>query len=238
MSRGSTATTRTSFSYAIVSASGIPSDASVTVSAGSYSASFTGPGSQTVTAMPGTYSASATNETSVSRSDPGRGVSWTEIYTLSEVSPSTVDVKSYGTSSVSASYTGPVPGTLCYDDNCNQAAPGAYDAPGEEVLNTWTETRTESCPSGYTGTVTITEQWRTVKYWTPSAVGVSSRGTCFLPLFSRLPQLLPEAYPCGDPLFLERPLLGTLCWERALGGAPAPWRPLPPWFSFRPSGGR
>jgi hypothetical protein len=78
---------------------------------------------------------------------------------------------------VSAAYSGPLPGTLCYDGSCRQAAPGYYTAPPEEVLNEWTTSYPESCPPGYTGSVTVTERWRTVKYWTPSAGGLSSRGT-------------------------------------------------------------
>ena len=87
-------------------------------------------------------------------------------------------MRSYGSASVTAAYTGPLPGTLCYDGSCRQAAPGYYTAPGESVIRTWTENRTEDCPAGYTGSVTITERWRTVKYWTPSAGGLSSRGRC------------------------------------------------------------
>ncbi len=86
-------------------------------------------------------------------------------------------MRSYGSASVTAAYSGPLPGTLCYDGSCRQAAPGYYTAPPEEVINTWTETRTEDCPPGYTGSVTVTERWQTVKYWTPSAGGLSSRGT-------------------------------------------------------------
>ena len=86
-------------------------------------------------------------------------------------------MRSYGSASVTATYTGPLPGTLCYDGSCQQAAPGYYTAPPQEVINTWTETRTEDCPAGYTGSVTVTERWQTVKYWTPSAGGLSSRGT-------------------------------------------------------------
>jgi hypothetical protein len=86
-------------------------------------------------------------------------------------------VRSYGSASVTATYTGPLPGTLCYDGSCRQAAPGYYTAPAREVIKTWTTSYTESCPMGYAGSVTITEQWRTVKYWTPSAGGLSSRGT-------------------------------------------------------------
>ena len=86
-------------------------------------------------------------------------------------------MRSYGSASVTATYTGPLPGTLCYDTNCQQAAPGYYTAPAEEVIRTWTTSYPGSCPAGYTGSVTVTEQWRTVKYWTPSAGGLSSRGT-------------------------------------------------------------
>jgi len=80
-------------------------------------------------------------------------------------------VRSYGSASVTAAYTGPLPGTLCYDGSCQQAAPGYYTAPAEQVINTWTRSYTESCPTGYTGSVTVTEEWQTVKYWTPSAGG-------------------------------------------------------------------
>ncbi|ALJ92370.1 hypothetical protein TO73_2849 (plasmid) [Thermus aquaticus Y51MC23] len=113
---------------------------------------------------------------SVSRSQGS--VSWTEIYTLRSVSPTPqVSVRSYGSASVAATYSGPLPGTLCYDGSCRQAAPGYYTAPPEEVIRTWTETRTRSCPPGYRGSITVTERWETVKYWTPSAGGLSSRGT-------------------------------------------------------------
>ncbi len=113
---------------------------------------------------------------SVSRSQ--NSVSWTEIYTLQSVSPTPqVSVRSYESASVTATYSGPLPGTLCYDTSCQQAAPGYYTAPAEQVIRTWTNTYTRSCPPGYTGSVTVTEQWRTVKYWTPSAGGLSSRGT-------------------------------------------------------------
>jgi hypothetical protein len=78
---------------------------------------------------------------------------------------------------VTAAYTGPLPGTLCYDGSYRQAAPGYYAAPPQEVIRTWSQSYTEDCPPGYTGSVTVTEQWRTVKYWTPSAGGLSSRGT-------------------------------------------------------------
>ncbi len=165
------------FSYSIVpgsltlSASGFPADGRATVSAGPYSATLGGGGSQTVSALPGVYGTSASAEVSVSFG------SWTEIYTLQSVSPDQVSVRSYGSASVAAAYTGPLPGTLCYDGSCRQAAPGYYTAPGESVIRTWTETRTEDCPPGYTGSVTVTERWRTVKYWTPSAGGLSSRGT-------------------------------------------------------------
>ncbi len=166
--------------YAIVpgtltlSASGFPSDGSATVSAGSYSASLGGGGSQSFQATPGTYATSASPEVTVSRS---ARVSWTEIYTLQSVSPNLVSVRSYGSSTVSASYSGPLPGTLCEDGNCRQVAPGAYTAPADQLLNRYTTTRTESCPAGYTGSVTITETWERWRVWSPSVVGVSSRGT-------------------------------------------------------------
>ena len=86
-------------------------------------------------------------------------------------------MRSYGSASVTATYSGPLPGTLCYDGSCQQAAPGYYTAPVEQVIKTWTNTYTKSCPAGYTGSITVTEQWRTVKYRTPSAGGLSSRGT-------------------------------------------------------------
>jgi hypothetical protein len=169
-------------SYSIVpgsltlSASGFPADGSATVSAGPYSATLGGGGSQTFTAMPGVYGTSASAEVSVSRSQGS--ISWTEIYTLQSVSPTPqVSVRSYGSSSVTATYSGPLPGTLCYDGSCQQAAPGYYTAPPEEVIRTWTQSYPRSCPAGYRGSVTVTEQWRTVKYWTPSAGGLSSRGT-------------------------------------------------------------
>lgn len=167
--------------YAIVpgtiafSASGFPADGSTTVSAGPYSASLGGGGTQSVSAMPGVYGTSASAEVSVSRSQGS--VSWTEVYTLQSVSPAQATVRSYGTVSVSATYSGPLPGTLCYDGNCQQASPGRYTAPGESVVRTWTNTYTQSCPSGQTGSITVTEQWRTVKYWTPGEGGLSSRGT-------------------------------------------------------------
>jgi hypothetical protein len=169
-------------SYSIVpgsltfSASGFPADGRATVSAGPYSATLGGGGSQTVSAMPGIYRTSASAEVSVSRS---RGsVSWTEIYTLESVSPRPeVSVRSYGSSSVTATYSGPLPGTLCHDGSCQQAAPGYYTAPPEEVINTWTTSYPESCPPGHTGSITVTESRQTVKYWTPSAGGLSSRGT-------------------------------------------------------------
>jgi hypothetical protein len=124
--------------------------------------------------LPKVYGTSASAE--VSRSQGS--VSWTEIYTLESVSPRPeVSVRSYGSASVTATYSGPLPGTLCYDGSCRQAAPGYYTAPPEQVISTRTETYTEDCPPGYTGSVTVTEQWQTVKYWTPSAGGLSSRGT-------------------------------------------------------------
>jgi len=86
-------------------------------------------------------------------------------------------VRSYENSSVTATYSGPLPGTLCYDGSCRQAAPGYYTAPPEEVIRTWTTSYPESCPPGYSGSATVTEYWQTVKYWTPSAGGLSSRGT-------------------------------------------------------------
>lgn len=167
--------------YAIVpgtiafSASGFPADGSATVRAGPYSATLGGGGTQSVSAMPGVYGTSASAEVSVSRSQGS--VSWTEVYTLQSVSPAQATVRSYGTVSVSAAYSGPLPGTLCYDGNCQQASPGRYTAPGESVVRTWTNTHTQSCPSGYTGRITVTEQWRTVRYWTPGEGGLSSRGT-------------------------------------------------------------
>jgi hypothetical protein len=86
-------------------------------------------------------------------------------------------VRSYGSASVAATYSGPLPGTLCYDGSCQQAAPGYYTAPAEQVIRTWTRSYPQSCPAGYRGSITVTEQWQTVKYWTPSAGGLSSRGT-------------------------------------------------------------
>ncbi len=86
-------------------------------------------------------------------------------------------MRSYGSASVTATYTGPLPGTLCYDGSCRQAAPGYYAAPPQEVIRTWSQSYTEDCPPGYTGSVTVTERWQTVKYWTPSAGGLSSGGT-------------------------------------------------------------
>jgi hypothetical protein len=113
---------------------------------------------------------------SVSRSQGS--VSWTEIYALQSVSPTPqVSVRSYGSASVAAAYTGPLPGTLCYDGSCGQAAPGRYTAPAEEVIRTWTTSYPVSCPPGHTGSVTVTERWRTVKRWTPREGGLSSRGT-------------------------------------------------------------
>ncbi|WP_167817018.1 hypothetical protein [Thermus tengchongensis] len=157
------------------SASGFPADGSATVSAGPYSATLGGGGSQSVQALPGRYSTSASPEVSVSRS--GNGVSWTEIYTLQSVSPAEVAVKSYETSTVSATYSGPLPGTLCEDGSCRQVPPGAYTAPASQLLRTYTQTRTESCPSGYTGSITVTETWEDWRVWSPGVVGVSSRGT-------------------------------------------------------------
>jgi hypothetical protein len=86
-------------------------------------------------------------------------------------------VRSYGSASVTATYTGPLPGTLCYDADCGQAAPGYYTAPPEEVISTWTNRYTKPCPPNHRGEIIVTEGWRTVKYWTPSAGGLSSRGT-------------------------------------------------------------
>jgi len=86
-------------------------------------------------------------------------------------------VRSYGSASVTATYTGPLPGTLCHDGSCRQAAPGYYIAPASEVIKTWTNSYPESCPSGYTGSVTVTEEWQAVKSWTPSEGGLSSRRT-------------------------------------------------------------
>jgi hypothetical protein len=88
-------------------------------------------------------------------------------------------VRSYGSASVTAAYAGPLPGTLCYDGSCWQAAPGYYTAPAREVIKTWTTSYTESCPTGYTGSVTVTEQWQTVKYWTPNAGGCPRGGLRF-----------------------------------------------------------
>ncbi len=85
-------------------------------------------------------------------------------------------MRSYGSASVTAAYTGPLPGTLCYDGSCRQAAPGYYTAPGESVIRTWTENRTEDCPPGYTGSITITERWQAVRYWTPSEGGCPRGG--------------------------------------------------------------
>ena len=86
-------------------------------------------------------------------------------------------MRSYENSSVTAAYTGPLPGTLCYDGSCQQAAPGYYTAPPEEVVSTWTRRYTKPCPPNHRGDITVTEDWQTVKYWTPSAGGLSSRGT-------------------------------------------------------------
>jgi hypothetical protein len=86
-------------------------------------------------------------------------------------------VRSYENSSVTAAYTGPLPGTLCYDGSCQQAAPGYYTAPPEEVVSTWTRRYTKPCPPKHRGDIIVTEDWQTVKYWTPRAGGLSSRGT-------------------------------------------------------------
>ncbi|WP_234554034.1 hypothetical protein [Thermus caliditerrae] len=157
------------------SVSGLTADGAATVSAGGYSATVGGGGSQSVRALPGRYSTSASSEVSVSRS--GSGVSWTETYTLQSVSPTEAVVRSYGSSGVSASYSGPLPGTLCEDGSCRQVAPGAYTAPASQLLRTYTQTRTQSYPSGHTGSVTVTETWEDWKVWSPGVVGVSSRGT-------------------------------------------------------------
>ncbi|MEZ0348829.1 MAG: hypothetical protein ABWJ90_10025, partial [Thermus sp.] len=168
-------------SYSIVpgtivfSAGGIPSDGVATVSAGGYSASVGGGQSQSVSALPGVYGTSASPEVAVSRS--GSGVSWTEVYTLQSVSPAQVTVRSYGTAGVSASYSGPLPGTLCYDSSCQTVAPGAYTAPADQRIRTYTVTKTNSCPSGQVGSITVTETWEEWKVWSPEVVGVSSRGT-------------------------------------------------------------
>ncbi|RTG98923.1 hypothetical protein CSW50_14095 [Thermus scotoductus] len=160
----------------VFSVSGSPQDGRATVSAGPYSATLGGGSSQNVSALPGRYTTSASPEVSVSRS--GNGVSWTEIYTLRSLSPSpTVAVSSRQTSRVSAAYSGPLPGTLCQDASCRQVPPGAYTAPADQPLNRYTTTRTESCPAGYTGSVTITETWERWRVWSPSVLGVSSRGT-------------------------------------------------------------
>lgn len=160
----------------VFSVSGSPQDGRATVSAGPYSATLGGGSSQNVSALPGRYTTSASPEVSVSRS--GNGVSWTEICTLRSLSPSpTVAVSSRQTSGVSAAYSGPLPGTLCQDASCRQVPPGAYTAPADQLLNRYTTTRTESCPAGYTGSVTITETWERWRVWSPSVVGVSSRGT-------------------------------------------------------------
>ncbi len=157
------------------SASGVPADGSATVSAGPYSATLGGGGTQSVSATPGVYATSASPEVAVSRSQGS--VSWTEVYTLQSLSPAQATVRSYDTVSVAAAYSGPLPGTLCHDGDCKEAPPGRYAAPGESVVRTWTSTYTRSCPPGQTGSVTVTEEWRTVKYWTPGEGGLSSRGT-------------------------------------------------------------
>jgi hypothetical protein len=86
-------------------------------------------------------------------------------------------VRSYENSSVTAAYTGPLPGTLCYDGSCQQAAPGYYTAPPDAVISTWTRRYTKPCPPNHRGDIIVTEDWQTVKYWTPSEGGLSSRGT-------------------------------------------------------------
>ncbi len=48
--------------------------------------------------------------------------------------------------SVTRHLLGAPPGTLCYDENCEQSPPGRYTAPGESVVRTWTNTYTRSCP--------------------------------------------------------------------------------------------
>ncbi len=78
---------------------------------------------------------------------------------------------------MSATYSGPLPGTLCEDGSCRQVAPGAYTAPASQLLRAYTQTRTEACPPGYIGSVTVTETWQDWKVWSPDVVGVSSRGT-------------------------------------------------------------
>ncbi len=151
-------------------ARGFPADGRATLFAGPYRVTLGGGESRTVQAEPGQYPTGADAEVSVDRG------AYTEIYTLQGVTPGTATVRSYGRVTVTATYGGPLPGTLCYDGDCRQVAPGVYYAPGDEVLSTWTVTRTESCPAGYTGSKTITEYWRTVKSWSPGQVGVSSRG--------------------------------------------------------------
>lgn len=191
-------------SYSIVpgtivfSAGGFPSDGVATVSAGGYSASVGGGQSRSVSALPGVYGTSASPEVAVSRS--GSGVSWTEVYTLQSVSPAQVTVRSYGTAGVSASYSGPLPGTLCYDSSCQTVAPGAYSAPANSILRTWTVTRSNPCSSGYVGRIIVTEYWREVKYWTPGVVGVSSRGTGQFTSATRQEMYDSVAEPnCEDP---------------------------------------
>mgnify|MGYP007042747713 CR=1 FL=1 len=167
--------------YAVVpgtlyfSTSGLPPDGTVRLSAGPYSATLSGSGTRSISATPGTYPTSADPEASVGRSQGS--ASWTEVYTLQSLSPAQVAVRSYDSAYVTASYTGPLPGTLCYDADCQEATPGYYTAPGESVVGTWSNTYSQACPAGYTGSVTVTERWRTVRYWTPSAGGLSSRGT-------------------------------------------------------------
>jgi hypothetical protein len=109
-------------------------------------------------------------------------------------------VRSYGSASVSAAYTGPLPGTLCYDGSCQQAAPGYYTAPPDEVIRTWTDTYTRPCAQGETGSVTVIEQWQSVRYWTPSAGGLSSRGTLRFTSAVRDERLDHREYPnCTVP---------------------------------------
>jgi hypothetical protein len=126
--------------------------------------------SRTISVAPGVYRIYASHEVRAEHF-------WTEIYTLRSISPDQVTVGSYGSASVTVEYTGPLPGTLCYDGSCQLKRPGEYSAPGESVIRTWTETRTEGCPRGYRGTITIIEEWETVKYWTPSSGRLSSRET-------------------------------------------------------------
>ncbi|MCS7219201.1 MAG: hypothetical protein NZ846_09555 [Thermus sp.] len=141
------------------SASGLPGDAWAWVGAGGYGALVPGGGGAAVEALPGYYRTSADPGVSVSRA--GSGVSWVEIYTLQGVSPPEVAVRSTETARVVTSYTGPLPGTLCEDDNRRQVAPGAYTAPPSVLVGSWTESYTESCPPGQVGGITVTEWWAT-----------------------------------------------------------------------------